>query len=55
MPNPTDASISQTLSDILTTLKETNREITELGKKMDAAVVNLTSLVQIARDKPKAS
>jgi len=51
----TDANISQTLSDILQTLKETKQEIAELGKKVDAAVLNLNSLVQIARNKPKAS
>jgi len=51
----TDADISQTLSAILQTLKETKREIAELSKKVDAAVLNLNSLVQIARNKPKAS
>ena len=51
----TDANISQTLSAILQTPKETKQEIADLGKKMDIAVLNLNNLVQIARNKPKAS
>jgi hypothetical protein len=51
----TEANISNTLSDILQILKETKQEIADLSKKIDAAVLNLSNLVQIARNKPKSS